>query len=199
MLYFFIHLCWFDGVCFVFPNFSSLKSSDFFLIYHYYHCEFFTLVLSDGFTQKSKHPRVCRTLLSIRADFDSAMVWMVSILPLIFNSSIFFSKPLESVPTATSITVTFMFHSFFNSLTRTRYLSIFSRSFTFTLLSDGTAKSFVSSSSLLLLLWLIYRLLFTFLLAKRSQKSFIKRLEKLHKRFFLSFFICYIRIVIPWL
>ena len=37
--------------------------------------------------------------------------------------------------------ITFMFHSFFNSLGRSRYLSLFSHSFSFILWSPGTAKS----------------------------------------------------------
>ena len=40
------------------------------------------------------------TLLSNRADFSSAMVWMVLILPLIFCLSRFFSRFLENVPRA---------------------------------------------------------------------------------------------------
>ena len=39
------------------------------------------------------------------------------------------------------IIVTLMFHSFFNSLARSRYSSLFSYSFNFTLWSTGTAKS----------------------------------------------------------
>ena len=39
------------------------------------------------------------------------------------------------------IIVTFMFHSFFNSLARSRYLSLFSHSFSIILCSAGTSKS----------------------------------------------------------
>ena len=55
-----------------------------------------------------------------------------------------FTNPLVTVPSAKiiiGITVTFMFHSFFSSLARYRYLSLFSLSFNFTLWSAGTAKS----------------------------------------------------------
>ena len=55
-----------------------------------------------------------------------------------------FNNPLVTVPKAPitiGIIVTFMFHSFFNSLARSRYLSIFSHSFSFILWSAGTAKS----------------------------------------------------------
>ena len=57
-----------------------------------------------------------------------------------------FSRPFNNhlvtvpkVPITISIIVTFMFHSFFNSLAR--YLSLFSHSFSFILWSAGTAKS----------------------------------------------------------
>ena len=43
--------------------------------------------------------------------------------------------------TIIGITVTFMFHSFFNSLARSKYFSLFSISFMFTLWSVGTEKS----------------------------------------------------------
>ena len=55
------------------------------------------------------------------------------------------TNPLVTVPKAPitiSITLTFMFHSFFfNSLARSRYLSLFSLSFNFILWSTGTGKS----------------------------------------------------------
>ena len=47
------------------------------------------------------------------------------------------------------ITVTFMFHSFFISLERSQYLSFFSLSFNFTLLSAGTAKCTIQQVLLL--------------------------------------------------
>ena len=93
---------------------------------------------------ESNSPKVSRTLLSIQADLNNALVCMVSILPLISNSSNPFSKPLGTVPsapTATDITVSFVFHSFLSSLSRSKYMSLFLLSFTFTLWSAGTAKS----------------------------------------------------------
>ena len=48
-----------------------------------------------------------------------------------------------------------MFHGFFNSLARSRYLSFFSHSFSFILWSAGTAKSTIFSISLFFLLLLI--------------------------------------------
>ena len=80
----------------------------------------------------SKSPQVYRTLLSILADFNTAVVWMVLILLLIINFPTLFSRPLETVssaPTTIAIIITFTFHIFFNSLERFKYLSIFSLSF----------------------------------------------------------------------
>ena len=60
------------------------------------------------------------------------------------NSSSPFNNPLVTVPNASitiGIIVTSMFHSFFSSLARSRYLSFFSYSFSFILWSTGTAKS----------------------------------------------------------
>ena len=106
-------------------------------------CVFFlihsTLRLSD-----SKSPQVFRTLLSILAVLNSPVVWMVSTRSPTSKSSRPFNNPLVTVPKAPitiGIIVTFMSHSFFNSLTRSRYLSVFSHSFSFILWSAGTAMS----------------------------------------------------------
>ena len=91
----------------------------------------------------SKFPQVLRILLSILAVLNNAVVWMVSTCPPTFKSSSTFYNPLVTVPklpiTIGKI-VTFIFHSFFNSLERSRYLSFFSFSFRFILWSAGTAK-----------------------------------------------------------
>ena len=93
----------------------------------------------------SKSPQVSRTLLSILSVFNNTIVWMVSTRPPTSKSSKPFNNPLVTVPKAPitiGIIVTFMFHSFFNSLARSRYLlSLFSHSFSFILWSAGTAKS----------------------------------------------------------
>ena len=92
----------------------------------------------------SKSPQVSRTLLSIQAVLNNAVVCMVSTRPPTSKSSSPFSIPLVTVPNAPitiDIIVTCMFHSFFNSLARSRYLSFFSHSFSFILWSAGTAKS----------------------------------------------------------
>ena len=70
----------------------------------------FHLCLSD-----CKSPQVSRTLLSILAVFNNAVVWVVSTRPPTSKSSRPFNNPLVTVPKA-PITVgkivIFMFHSF---------------------------------------------------------------------------------------
>ena len=95
----------------------------------------------------SKSPLVSSTLLSILIDLNNA-VWLISTQPLISMSSSPCTNPLVTVPSAPitiGITVTFIFHNFFSSLARSRYLSLFSFSFGFTLWSTRTAKSTIRS------------------------------------------------------
>ena len=80
----------------------------------------FTSVLADGlsleFLSNSKFPQVSRTLLSILGDLNNLVVWMISTCPLISKSSSPFNNPSVTVlitPITISISVTFMFHSFF--------------------------------------------------------------------------------------
>ena len=110
----------------------------------------------------SKSPLVSRTLLSIRAVLNNAVVWMVSTCPPTSKSSSPFSNPLVTVPNAPitiGIIVTCMFHIFFNSLARSRYLSLFSHSFSFILWSAGTAKSTILQVLSFLLIIIKSRLL----------------------------------------
>ena len=107
----------------------------------------------------SKSPQVSRTLLGILAVFNNAVFWMVSTRPPTSKSSSPFSNPLVTVPNAPitiGIIVTSIFHNFFNSLARSRYLSFFSHSFSFILRSAGTAKSTILQIQLLLLLLLLF-------------------------------------------
>ena len=97
-----------------------------------------------GNLSDSNYPQVSRTFLSILTVLNNVIFWMVSTRPPTSKSSSPFSNPLVNVPKAPitiGIIVTFMFHSFFNSLARSRYLSFFSLSFSFILWSAGTAKS----------------------------------------------------------
>ena len=92
----------------------------------------------------SKSPQVSGTLLSILTVFNNAVVWMVSTRPATSKSSRTFNNLLVTVPKALitiGIIVTIMFHSFFsNSLARSRYLSLFSHSFSFILWSAWDSK-----------------------------------------------------------
>ena len=66
-----------------------------------------------------KSPQVSRTLLSILADLNNAVVWMDSTCSLISIASSPCTSPLVTVPSTpitTGISVTFMFHSFFSVL-----------------------------------------------------------------------------------
>ena len=84
------------------------------------------------------------TLLSILADFNSDIVWMISTRPLISKSSSNCINPLVTVPRTPitiGIIIIFMFHSFFNSLARSKYLSFCSVSFSFIIWSVATTKS----------------------------------------------------------
>ena len=89
---------------------------------------------------------------------------MVSTRPLISKSSIPFINPLVTVPRAPitiGINTTFMFHSYFNSLARSRYLSFLSLSFNFTPWSAGKAQ-------LLVLFFFLSLFFFFFLIIIRS-------------------------------
>ena len=107
-------------------------------------------ILSD-----SKSPQVSRTLLSILAVINNVVVWMVFSPPPTTKSSSPFNNPFVTVlntPITIGIIVTFMFHSFFNTLIRSCYLSFFSLFFSFILWSAGTAKSTILQDLLLIIL-----------------------------------------------
>ena len=111
----------------------------------------------------SKSPKVSWTLFGILAVLNNAVVWMVSTHPPTPKSSSLFNNPLvivPNIPITIRIIVTCMFHSFFNSLTRSRYLSFFTHSFSFILWSARTAKLtilqiIIIRSGLLANIWLV--------------------------------------------
>ena len=94
-----------------------------------------------------KSPQVSRTLLSILAVFNNAVVWMVSTRPPISKSSRPFNNPSVTVQKS-PVTIAF----FFNSLARSRYLLFFSYYFSFILWSAGTAKSTILQIFFLLII-----------------------------------------------
>ena len=108
-------------------------------------------------------PQVSRTFRSIQAVLNNVVLWMVSTCPSTSKSSSPFSNPLVTVPKApitTGIIVTCMFHGFFNSQARSRYLSFFSLSFRFILWSAGTAKSTILQILSFFFCWLLIGLVF---------------------------------------
>ena len=92
------------------------------LYYYYYSLEFShqsKLMVFHWRLSDSKSPQVSRTLLSILAIFNNAVVWMVFTRPPTSKSSRTFNNPLLAVPKAPiiiGIIVTFIFHSFFFSI-----------------------------------------------------------------------------------
>ena len=102
---------------------------------HYYYYYSFSnqlmLMVFHWSLSDSKSPQVSRTLFSILAVLNNAVFWMVSTRQPISKSSRPYSNSLVTVPKAPitiGIIVTCMFHSFFNSQARSRYLSFFSHS-----------------------------------------------------------------------
>ena len=132
-------------------------SSCLYLFWHYYYyyyyycfcccCSFshqLTLMVFHWSLSDNKSPQVSRTLLSILAVLNNAVVWVISTCPPNSKSSSPYSNLLVTVPKAPikiGILVTSMLHSFFNSLARSRYLSFFSHSFSFILWLARTTKS----------------------------------------------------------
>ena len=107
-----------------------------------------------------KFPQVSRTFLSILADLNNAIIWVVSTRPVISKLSSPCTNPLMTVPTTPitiGIIVTFMFHCFFNSLARLWYLFFFPRSFNFPMWSVRTSKSTILQISILFFLLIIIR------------------------------------------
>ena len=108
---------------FLLPRYSFLFFFSFpFVYYYFYSLEFFT---SNWSLSDSKSPQVSRTLLSILSVLNNIVVWRVSARPPTSKSSRPFRNPLVTVqnaPITIGIIVTFMFHSFFNSLARLKVL-----------------------------------------------------------------------------
>ena len=92
-------------------------SSDVLISYFFFHLHFIIILLLESFSMiynwslsDNKSPQLSRTLLSILADLNNAGIWIISM------PSCPFIKPLVTVlraPTTFCITVTFIFHCFF--------------------------------------------------------------------------------------
>ena len=94
--------------CHYYTSFESFSNQRKLMVFHW--------SLSD-----SKSPQVSRTLLSILADLNNTVVWMISDRPPNSYSTSFLSKLLgtvPSVPITTGITITFMFNIFISRRSR---------------------------------------------------------------------------------
>ena len=149
----------------------------------------------------NKSSQVSRTLLSILADLNNAVAWMVSARPLISKSFSPCTNHLMTVPSP-SITIgigdTFMCHRFFSSPGRSRYLSLFSLSFSFTLWSAWTTQSTIRQilSSFFFFFFFCYRPSLGLVIWPRLGDPFLKILQKFVCLLFLDrFWVVYIIIV----
>ena len=137
------HFCQFDyesrvlAIFLIFLHWNVLISRNTYvnnLAYYYYYyftlCEFFTPVLTGGFSMMSVWQQVSSSLVIILTDFNSTVVWIVSILSLTSSSSGQFQRiqlqmlsPLLPCPTTfyalwqdPSICLSFLFY--FHSMVR---------------------------------------------------------------------------------
>ena len=112
-----------------------------------YSLEFFTSALADCFSLEFKWQHVSSSLQDSPqysgrsqqcSSLDGLHLSPTSKSPSLFNSTL---DTVPNAPIMIGIIVTFMFHIFFNSQARSRYLSYFSLCFSFILWSADTAKS----------------------------------------------------------
>ena len=132
--------------------------------YYYLHLSFshqLTLLVLQWSFSDSNSPQLPRTLLTILALRNNVVVWMIPLVRQLSSPAI----PLTPLVTVTNalitigMIVTCIFHSFFNSLARSRYLSFFSHSFSFILWSAGIANWQFCKFSFLLLIIIMFGLL----------------------------------------
>ena len=112
----------------------------------------------------SKSPQVSRTLLSILAVLNNAVVWMVSTRPPTSKSSSPFSNSLITLPNepiTIGIIVICMFHSFFQFHSKVEVLIPLFTFFSFILWSARTAKSTILQVLFFFFFcWLLLKLVF---------------------------------------
>ena len=107
----------------------------------------------------SKSPQVSRTLLSILAVLNNAVVWMVSTRPPTSKSSSPFSNPLVTVPNAlitVGIIVTCMFHSIFQFPSKVEVLILLFTFFQFYSVVSRDSKIDYFASSLFFFLFFFF-------------------------------------------
>ena len=121
------------------------RNYNYFTLFDYSHQRWVAIChwsLSD-----SKSPRVSWTFLSILADLNCIVVWMVSILPLTSNSTTLFSDSFGTpfqVHQLQLVSPSSSCFSFCSSLARSKYLSIFLLSFIFTLVCFNSKIYFMT-------------------------------------------------------
>ena len=103
-------------------------------------------MFSHWSSSDSKSPQVAKTLLSILADLNHTVIWML------FSSSCFQVFQSHHQILGDCIIITFMFYIFFSSQARSRYLSLFYFLFNFSQWSVVTAISTIRL--VLFLCWL---------------------------------------------
>ena len=111
-------------------------------------------MISHWSLSDSKSLQVSWTLLSFLANLNNAVVWMVSTRPLISKSSSPCTNPLVTVLRATitiGITITFIFHSFFQFPSKVEVLIFLFVAFQFYSVVSWDSKVYTSASSLFLL------------------------------------------------
>ena len=142
------------------PIVTFMFHSFFNYYYHYYtHLRGIYTSVSHWSSSNLKSPQICRTLLSILADFNNTVVLIIAVRPLISNSSSPFINPLVSVssePITIGITVTYMCDSFFF----------------FSVLYQGLLLSLIILLSLLLLEYIKLLILCDLLLSKKGTWSY---------------------------
>ena len=105
----------------VFQNSSAIIIIVIIIIIIVTHWELFTLVLADGLSlslSESKFLQISRTLLSILANLNNSVVWMIFSFSLSSKYSRSFSQTLAIIPSthiAIGNTVTFVFYYLFQS------------------------------------------------------------------------------------
>ena len=107
----------------------------------------------------SKFLQITRTLLNIPANLNNVAVSMVLILFLFYFYFSLLCKPLEtipSVPITINITDTFIFHSIFSSLARSKYVSVYLLFFLFPSVVCWNGTIHEMSSSFCLVCWLCF-------------------------------------------
>ena len=115
----------------------------------------------------SKSPQFFRTLLSILADLNNAVFWMVATRPLISKSSCPFTNPSLTVsraPITIGIIVTFIFHNFFQSPSKIHVLIRLFTFFIFYSVASRHSKVLNFASSLFLFLFFLFFFFFFFFL-----------------------------------